>query len=397
MKQLFSFLFFLMMGVWCNGQEKGTVHFAEKGYYAEDTSHIWPSYLLYLQGDTVTDFRKKYHIIVPEQFRSKKIAWYYRIFGWLMKTAITAPRIFYLVADYDSSTAQIVFDINGNADFSDDSIYAIQPGEPFTLELGNQRDTAAKILMRFLFYNDLKDPFYNKQWKSFKDKTVMPAKYMLFYKQLVYRRIVLPDSDIVMLWDYDANGFYDGPNDKIIAGDIWKDKYLGINPYKTRNVSKGEHLPFKDRVYRLIDIDKYGNGIRLEVLYETPDTAMIPPSFRFVNENGRNEELGYDEVAVFYVWNSRCMDCAALEPGLASLMKTYADKVSFYTFNSGDKEMTMLKHIETTRFPYQKNYLTAKNAATLQVETVPAFLVVYRKKVLLRTSNVQEVRTLLEK
>ena len=190
--------------------------------------------------------------------------------------------------------------------------------------------------MRYLFYNDLNHPFYNKQWKSFKDKTAMPANYMLFYKHLVYRRTILPDSNIVMLWDYDANGFYDGPNDKIIAGDIWQDKYLGMNPYKTRNVNKGERLPFKDRVYRLIDFDKYGNSIRLEVLYETPDSAMIPSSFRFVNENGRNEELGYNELSVFYVWNSKCTDCAAQEPGLANLMKTYVDKVSFYTFNSGD-------------------------------------------------------------
>lgn len=400
LNSLLSFVFISILA--CNGQEKGEVYNSEKGYFNDGTLSTGINFLGILTSDSIYSSKKAYSIIVPGSFKGRNIAWGSDYFTGMKKNT-TRPTVFFLICTYDTTETQIVFDKNGNLDFTDDSIYAIEPGKWFEVGMMNHYENAGQFVTRWLFRRDVPDSQYGWLHKGMTSrwKNALPSKYVMFDKRNNFRRVLLPDSNVVTLYDYNVNGFYNDKEDKIIAGDILKKGRLIKYQTWTKESRKNVLLPFKNNTYKVISIDKFGNNVELLALNKLLDTTEVLDDFRFIDETGVNRKFEFKPetgFTVFYFWGNWCVGCHVQGPSFVKLMNQYSGEVQFYTFNSGDKEEDMLKYLKSKNYPFQKYRIDQKGTKKLYVEAYPSYLIVDKnKRILLRSSDINEVNQFLIK
>ncbi len=400
LNSLLSFVFILMLG--CSGQEKGEIHFSEKEYFNDGTPGTGFNFLRILISDSIYSPSKAYSIIIPDSFKGRNIAWGSDYFTGMKKNT-TKPSVFFLISNYDTTETQVVFDKNGNLDFTDDSIYVIEPGKWFKISMVNHYENAGQFVTRWLFRRDVPDSLYGWLHKGMTSrwKNALPSKYIMFDKRNNFRRVLLPDSNVVTLYDFNVNGFYNDKEDKIIAGDILKNSHLTKYRTRTKESRKDVLLPFKNNTYKVISIDKFGNNVELLALNKILDTTEILDDFRFIDEIGVNrrfEVTAETELTVLYFWGNWCVGCHVQGPSFVKLINQYSGEVQFYKFNSGDKEEDMLKYIKSKNYPFQKYRIDQKGTKKLYVEAYPSYLIVDKnKRILLRSSDINEVNQFLIK
>ena len=107
-------------------QEKHAPVYSNEKIYPDSSPGYEISYLFKLIGDSVFNAeRKLIRIGMPANIKAGSAWGSFNIGGF--KTAKTKWEVFYIITDFDSTTPQIIFDKNGNADFRDDTAFAIQP------------------------------------------------------------------------------------------------------------------------------------------------------------------------------------------------------------------------------------------------------------------------------
>jgi thiol-disulfide isomerase/thioredoxin len=207
--------------------------------------------------------------------------------------------------------------------------------------------------------------------------------------------VVLPDSNIITLYDYDCNGFFTDDYDKIMAGDIQQNSRLGNNPVKTKKSKPGVELPYANNTYKVTGVDKYGNSITVLPLNKVIDTVEKLPAFKFTDEVGDKKNFGIISAkpySVLYIWGAWCIGCVSQAPGFVRVMKKYESMTDFYTFNYGDKEDIMLNYIAAKKMPFKPDWISNSIIKILQVESFPSYLIVDKMNhIVLRSSSVYEV------
>jgi thiol-disulfide isomerase/thioredoxin len=394
---------FLQISISCNSQQEGRDFFAEKEFFNDGTQSAGLGFLHQLKDAKVYNHsRKEFSIKPPVDFIQHKTAWGLLYFPGLGKRT-TMPDMFFLLQNYDSSVIQLVVDKNGNRDFTDDSLYYLQPGKWNDIEVLNQSDKGARVYYQLLFRNDIRDSSYEKLQKAMaiRPQEILPFRFMVFTKTRNFRKIILPDSNIISVCDANINGFFNDKDDRIIAGDIQKGERLYNNPLKSHRIEKDAELPFQNNTYQLIEVDKYGNRVKLNALNKVTDSTETFPGFQFTDEKGDEKEFRFrmeKEYTVFYFWGVWCIGCHVQAPAFAALVSEYKGKADFCTFNTGDKKEQMLKYLELKKFPFQQYRISKAQVEKLHVESFPGYVVINkRQQVLLRTSSVEMLAAFLRK
>lgn len=338
------------------GQEKGILIKTDDKYYDDTTPGFGYTFLNFLTEIKVHYLKDEYSIKPPPQFQNLPVAWgsLYFFGGGKLKTKYS---MFFLVASYDySSHCQVVFDKNGNTDFTDDSILTITPNKIFKTSFKNIKDNKAQYVSQFVFRNNVTDTNMVKRHKIFTARGVspLPPRFILFDKKMKYKKVVLPDSNIITLYGYDCNGFFTDDYDKIMAGDIQQNSRLGNNPVKTKKSNPGVELPYANNTYKVTGVDKYGNSITVLPFNKVIDTIEKLPAFKFTDEAADKKKFGIISAkpySVLYIWGAWCIGCVSQSPGFVRVMKKYESMTDFYTLNYGDKENIMLNYIAAKKMP----------------------------------------------
>ena len=358
--------------------------------------------LFRLTGDSVFgDDRKPIRIKLP-----KKIKFYQSAWGSIYSGAAgkTAWDIYFIISDFDSLYSEILFDKNKNTDFTDDTAFIIQKDTPFSVIFRNPRDQNAVFRSKIRFYKGPVDSSQEKIHRimTFKKGEALPASYMVLSKSFRIRKIKLADGNIVSLKDVNFDGIFTKKYDKIIAGDLEANPALIKKPLQCKEVKKDVELAFGNKTYKLLSVNKYGRDISLLPLKKITDTVERLHPITYSDENGKRKTLDLKndkKYSVFYIWGTWCIGCLYQSKGFAELMNEYQNQANFYTLNSGDKREKMEKYISDKKYPFQPYQINKETAEEkLFAEAFPTFIVADdSKKILLRTSSVDEVKQFLSK
>jgi thiol-disulfide isomerase/thioredoxin len=394
----FLFISFFILFYSCS-QEKGESFYSDGKWYDDGIRGGYkPIFLLKLSSDTVYNFdRQPVKIKVSTEFSGNQIAWGISYSGCLVK-AKTKGDVYFLIAEYESTEPRIVFDVNGNADFTDDSIFNIKPDSVFEVKFQNLNNPKAITKEIYRFYRGKIDTslYPIQKMLTYKMGEVLPVSHLFFAKMKNIKRVVLPDSNTVSLIDIEPDGLFNSKHDKIIAGDVRLDPRLRKKPLKSRSIREKGELIFPNSTYKIVSIDKYGDYISIIPLNKIADTTEILSSISYSNANGKKKTLALNtnkKYSVLYIWGTWCIGCLYQSKGFADLMNKYDSTANFYTLNVGDKRERMSKYISDKKYPFQHYQISSETAEEkLFAEAFPTFIIADKsKKILLRTSSVDEV------
>lgn len=232
--------------------------------------------------------------------------------------------------------------------------------------------------------------------------TALPPTYMMLTKRYDIKKIQLGNGDIISMRDVDFDGMFTPKYDKIIAGDLAINPTLFKKPLQCKDLKNGVELPFGNNTYKVISIDKYGKYISLKPLDKIIDTIEKLALIKYTDVNNNSQELILEAgklYSIFYIWGTWCIGCLYQSKGFAELMNKYDSIANFYTLNVGDTKDKMVKYIKEGGYlfqPYRINKEVAEEK--LFAEAFPTFIIAdENKKVLLRTSSVDEVENLLKR
>ena len=387
----------------CGKSQQETVYPSTAEYFVEDKRSSGFNFLQLLKDNKVHAAEDKpYSITIPAAWKGKQIAWGEAYFTGLRHSK-TGNDIFFLIINYDTTGTKIVFDKNGNTDFTDDSIMNIETGKHFDCYFHNQKDPQGIFVQDFLLRRDVADTSYAGLYRVLTrgQSEYLPSRFIFFDKRKNCRKIILPDNNIITLMDYDCNGFFNDKRDKIMAGDVQLNRRLARNPVKTKKIRKGNELIFDNNTYKLVNVDKYGNSVNLVSLNEIRDTTEQLPVFSYTDEKRLKKTYrpnSSKDYTILYVWGTWCIGCQYQSPAFSDLMKKKKDMVDYMTLNSGDKEEKMVEYIRLKNYPFQYYRISYKTAEKLNVEAFPSYIVIDKnKRIVLRTSDVNELSQLLEK
>jgi thiol-disulfide isomerase/thioredoxin len=392
---LFISFFFLFCS--CS-QEKGETIYSDGKIYKDNGRGYEISDLFKLTGDSVfSSDRKLIKIRLPKNLKVEQTAWgSFHIGGFIR--AKTKWEVFYLISDLDSANPQIMFDKNGNADFTDDTVSIIQPDSSFYVNYKNPQDRNAEFKAEYKFYRGTVDSSRIKIHKVLTHNlgvTLLPT-YMMLAKRYDIKKIKLADGNIVSMRDVDFDGMFTSKYDKIIAGDLSINPGLLSKPLQCKDLKKGAELPFGNNTYKVVSIDKYGNSLSLKALNKVIDTIERLPLIKYTDINNSFQELALrtdKQYSVLYIWGTWCIGCLYQSKGFADLMNKYDSIANFYSLNTGDSKDKMIKYIKDKNYPFQPYRINKETAEEkLFADAFPTFIVADEtKKILLRTSSVDEV------
>lgn len=365
-----------------------------------DHENSW-TFLTPLVNNTIRIDKELYPVKLPASFADKKVAYGETFFGG-GKEFKPANVMFFLVHFYDETSPVVVFDLNGNLDFADDSIFSIEWRKPFDVRYKDPVDDKAVAVNRFWLLDSAKEKGSVLYEMDSARKGQKPLPYFLGDQRLDFRKVILKDGNIITLWDGNFNGRFNDKVDKVIGGDISIDSYRLIrnNPMLTKSAQSKEVLVFPNNSYKLIGVDKYGASLTLKPLDTIMSTRETLPAFTYETTNDQHVKFDIDtskKYSVLYFWGAWCVGCRQQSPYLVQLIDSLPS-VCFFTFNYGDKKERMLSYLKDYSLPFQANKVDDKTVNSLFVTGYPTFIILNKKReVLLRTMNVGMVKQFLSK
>ena len=381
--------------------QKGKKYLSDGNLYTDTWQGYEIAYIFRLTGDSVVDGnRKSIKIKLPKKIKYNQSAWGSVYSGAAGKTKWD---LYFIIADFDSVSSEIVFDKNKNCDFTDDTAFRILKDTPFAVVFKNPQDPNAEYRYSLRFYSGPVDSSREKFHKimTFKRGDPLPATYMLLAKPFKVKKIRLPDGNIISLGDMNSDGMFTGKYDKIIAGDLEVNPTLVKRPLQCKEVKYGVELPFGNNTYKLLSADKYGDYISVIPLDKIVDTTERLAPIAYADENGNKKTLllkNDKQYTIFYVWGTWCIGCLYQSKGFAAIMGEYNSKANFYTLNVGDKRERMVRYIADKKYPFQPYQVSSRIAQEkLFAEAFPTFIVADSdNKILLRTSSADELKKFLD-
>jgi thiol-disulfide isomerase/thioredoxin len=369
-------------------------------YYSDNRYRAGIHFLRELENEHVIGYREKYKIKRPAAWKDKGILSGATYFAG-QKNAKTGTSIYFLVTDYYSEASQIIFDVNGNADFNDDSIINVKDGQWFTVTFTNRKDKQALLPRSFFLRKEIRDSSFMRLGALFtQSRSSGPAVAIAWDKPKFFRRIVLPDGNYVTLQDVNCNGFYNDEDDRVLAGDILSMPRLEQNRVRNKKYKPGIELPFAGNTYRLTHVDKHGSSIKVIALNKITDTVERMMPFEYRDDAGVKQRFAVDEkkeYTVLYFWGAWCIGCIKQGPTFAALMKEYEAAIAFQTFNSGDKEENMDLYLTKKKMPFSRWRISKAEAQRIYITAFPGYRVINRNgHVVFQTSVVPELASFLQ-
>lgn len=357
--------------------------------------------LVPLTGNVVSNNGRSFTITVPASFQNKEVANGAFFFGG-GKGSKTDDIVFFLVHSLKEKSPVIVFDLNGNTDFTDDSIFTIEHRKSFQVSFKNYSDEKATAANEFLLTDSAEFKLGIIYEKETDRKGAKPLSFFFADRRLNYKKVILQDGNVITLEDWDFNGFYNDKKDRVIAGDVSTDSFSQIqrNPVLTKYARSKDLLIFPNNTYRLGKVNKYGESISIEPLNKVMSQMEELPAFTYSDPEGRKAKFEIDttkKFTVLYFWGQWCIGCHLQSPEYVKLNASIPE-VSYQAFNHGDKKENMLKYLEIKKLPFKPYSVDDETVKDLFIVGFPTFIIVdNQRKVLLRTNTVHDVKEFLLK
>jgi hypothetical protein len=217
----------LVYSVGCYDKDFVTIK-ADDTYFDDGRKGFGLDQLYHLNSNTIKNHLGIIQrITIPESFKQKKLCWG-SIYFTGIKNMEWKKSVPFIVADYDKEQPLFIVDHNSNFDFSDDSIIQVLPKNPFFVDLKNVNYPKAIFRVQLNFFNDNTQVFFDVTDSSDRYRKPLPLNFLMQENRFNYRKVFLPDSNVITLHDSNCNGLYNDEEgwfesnspDKIMAGDI---------------------------------------------------------------------------------------------------------------------------------------------------------------------------------
>jgi thiol-disulfide isomerase/thioredoxin len=214
-----------------------------------------------------------------------------------------------------------------------------------------------------------------------------------------FRIVTLPDSNIVSLYDYNCNGFYNDKEDKILAGDFRKDQNYQMenNPVQSISSRGRGRLLFSNKTYQLKEVDPEGNWLEIRSLNLISDRREKLAQFSYWdNREKKFFKPGTGQYTLLYFWGSWCPGCHSSAPIVQDLNSKYAGEVDVREFNFGDSKESRSKFLEKLKLSFDPYIIDQKNLEKLNINGFPFYILVDNKGIVIkRTFDESSVDSLL--
>ncbi len=389
MKIILSIVFIFSIFISCKKRIKGTIFTFEKTLLG-DTSVGKTSgadALYFLETDTVFNFQGiPYYIKIPNDLKATNLLWgsiYYTGFSKNQKN------LFFLITDTTNNKLKILADKNGDLDFTDEEIETFEGKNQFSIILKNTETKFEKFKVLVNIFSEEKS---NKIARinnriGFTQKHNSKIYRMVQEVRWNYKKLMLPDSNVIVVQDYDCNGHFNNKKDKIYAYNplVEKEVSLKQNSYFT----KGYLLPFKSKSYELIDVDKDGSTIELK-----QTSTIIDFTNRFENielEDLEKNKTDFKDLAkpnkitVLYFWGTWCSPCLQQTDSISAFYNSNKNMMNFYSIHYGGNIETIKKYKELKLIHFPIFTINEANLKIGRIEGFPTFIIIDEKWVIIET------------
>ena len=344
---------------------------------------IDPLYKLYFDTLKVDDIF--YPIKLPDVNKTDTPAFAMLFFTGREKTAY--PRITYtLFNNYKGDTVQIFPDINGNLDFTDDSIsYTISNSNPFTIiSLPNSKNTEGNFYYKIgkvidpdsSWMNRVIEHFYNDD----KSKGFITTEPKYWYSEtrlnvLSCDTVINGDSIQLGLMDWNCNGLYNDidtitdnnwNSDRVLVG-YYGNEIISNEPSAGASILLPEtDVDIRGRIYKVIEVEPTGKYLVLRPTDKTSSILRIGddlPDLKFALMSGDTTTLRKAFVKGKYnlidMWAYWCTGCVKSIPNLKMLDSLYHDKlnvIGLHDWQSNDS--VARKYVEKYDLKWVNGFLT---------------------------------------
>ncbi|TAL68647.1 MAG: redoxin domain-containing protein [Bacteroidetes bacterium] len=356
----------------------------------ENYGNIDPLYLFTFDTLRVDDI--DFPVILPKIGNIENLA-FSQLFFTGRENAVNPKITFTLFKNYNSDTIEIFPDLNGNMDFTDDSIsYFISKKNPFTyINLPNSKNPDGKFQYKIGYLVGVdsmvilkyKEHFYNDD-KS-KGFITTDSKYWISETRLNVLScdtVVDGDSIQIGLMDWNCNGLYNDidtilennfNSDRILVGYYGND-IISHEPSAGASILLPEtFVDIRGRIYQLIEIEPTGKYAVLRPTNKTSSILRIGddlPDLKFKLISGDSTSLRRIIVKGKYnlidMWSIGCKGCIMSIPKFQMLDSLYHDKFNIIALHDWQSAFNVIqKYIEKKSLKWTNGILTPEIAKNL--------------------------------
>lgn len=293
------------------------------------------------------------------------------------------------IADYQSTEARIYVDHNQDYDFTNDGAPLKLQNDSIEIYLSNHENKAGKFKTR-LQRMTIQDEETRNNWK--KNITYKPAYSTMeltapdFWFRELRHNIISADVQLddtqfqIGLMDYNLNGLYNDPEDKILVGDYQADTLstdLNDNNYK---VSDNTPFAVGNLGYKITSIDPAGTSISFEPIdfSEVPSRISEGSDFPDITiETLEKETINLKEQIIAgqynYIefWGTWCKGCVEEIPNIKAAHEKYQGQLNIIGLHSGSSGAALKKFIEKKGIDWTQFVASDESLKTLKVSGFP--------------------------
>jgi thiol-disulfide isomerase/thioredoxin len=343
--------------------------------------------LYFLKTDTVFNFQGiPYPIKIPNNLKATNLLW-----GSIYYTGVSKNQknLFFLITDTTNNKLKILADKNGDLDFTDEELETFNGKNQFNITLKNTETKFEKFKVLVNIFSEEKSTRIARinSKMGFTQKHNCKIYRMVQEVRWNYKKLILPDSNVIVVQDYDCNGHFNNKKDKIYAYNPLVEKEVSLK--QSSYFAKGCLLPFKNKSYELIDIDKDGSTIELK------QTSII---IDFTNhfENIELEDLEKNKtdfkdlskpnkITVLYFWGTWCSPCLQQTDSISAFYNSNKNMMNFYSIHYGGNIETIQKYKDLKKINFPIFKIDEANIKIAKVEGFPTFIIIDEKGVIIET------------
>ena len=414
MKGICLFFIEVILTINIHAQDLDTIFF-NKNYTSVDKSQWGAAPLYKLTNDTILYRSKAYKIIIPNNIDTSELAFCFEYFtGW---EDMPIPQIpVFLISEFKGSQSNIYIDYNQNLDFSDDGVPLLlnSLNDSVTISLPNSNNHAAIFNLNLKFVDfgtaeiqERMESFY-KNHKNGKGNVLLESKYwfsVVRYNSLITETMLNGDSIKIGIRDYDCNGLFNDPRDRIMIGNystgfISDLKSKGSYVYEDTTIVK-----INNNFYEVENIDAAGKYIVLKSTnlrsnrLEVGDTI---PNLYITLMDGSIEQLhnvlDSNKFNLIDIWGTWCKGCLLQTSELIRLDSAFSSILNIVALNFGDSEEGLKAHLSKYNITWLNGYSNKEMRDIFLVDSYPYLLLLDKnRRIITMQARINEVEELISK
>jgi thiol-disulfide isomerase/thioredoxin len=354
--------------------------------------------LYFLESDTVFNFQGiPYSIKISDSLKTKKLIW-----GSIYYTGFSKKQnnLFFLVTDTVNNKLKILADKNGDLDFTNEEVETFESKNQFYVTVKNNEPQFEKFKVLINIFSAEKSKQIAGINNQFKVTPKHNSKMYRIVQQIRwnYKKTVLSDSNVVYIQDYDCNGQFNNIKDKIYTYNPLIEKEVSLK--QSSYYKKGYLLPFKNKSYELIEIDKFGSTIELK-----QTSTIIDLTNYFINiklKDLSNSKTDFIElpkpkkITVLYFWGTWCSPCLHQTELISAFYNSNKSSINFFSIHYGEnieviKNYKALKNIQFPIF-----IIDDTNLKINKIESFPFFMLIDENGIIIKEfKNINNVEKYL--